>query len=162
MKGTPTAPQCGFSNMVCRILDGHGMAAARVPRSGGEPRAHALTARACAGVAYASRNVLEDADLRQGIKSFTCAVAPLSPPQRVSRACHAPPPPQQLADHPAGVHRRRVCGASATLSYAVAAARCAELSARGVATAAPQGGSDILMSMHSSGELAQSLKKLKE
>jgi monothiol glutaredoxin len=85
MKGTPTAPQCGFSNMVCRILDGHGTAA-RV-RSGGEPRAHALAACACAGVAYASRNVLEDADLRQGIKSFTCAVAPapslLSPPQRV-------------------------------------------------------------------------------
>ena len=24
MKGTPSRPQCGFSNMVCRILDGHG------------------------------------------------------------------------------------------------------------------------------------------
>ena len=32
MKGTPTAPQCGFSNMVCRILDSYGACAAGVPR----------------------------------------------------------------------------------------------------------------------------------
>ena len=24
MKGVPTAPQCGFSNQVCRILDAYG------------------------------------------------------------------------------------------------------------------------------------------
>lgn len=46
MKGTPTFPQCGFSSTVVAILD------------------HL-------GVDYASANVLEDAELRQGIKEFS-------------------------------------------------------------------------------------------
>eukprot|EP00898_Chlorokybus_atmophyticus_P000487 jgi/Chlat1/1439/Chrsp12S01999 len=46
MKGVPDAPQCGFSNLVCRILDAY-------------------------GAEYSSRNVLEDPDLRTGIKSFS-------------------------------------------------------------------------------------------
>lgn len=46
MKGTPTFPQCGFSATVVSILD------------------HL-------GVDYASANVLEDAELRQGIKDFS-------------------------------------------------------------------------------------------
>jgi len=46
MKGVPEAPQCGFSNMVCRILDAY-------------------------GVEYGSRNVLEDVEVRQGIKDYT-------------------------------------------------------------------------------------------
>ncbi|QDZ21036.1 monothiol glutaredoxin [Chloropicon primus] len=46
MKGIPEAPQCGFSNMVCRILDAY-------------------------DVEYGSRNVLEDMELRQGIKDYT-------------------------------------------------------------------------------------------
>lgn len=45
MKGTPTFPQCGFSATVVSILD------------------HV-------GVDYGSANVLEDAELRQGIKDF--------------------------------------------------------------------------------------------
>ena len=46
MKGTPTFPQCGFSATVVAILD------------------HL-------GVPYESANILEDADLRQGIKDFS-------------------------------------------------------------------------------------------
>lgn len=64
MKGTPSRPQCGFSNMVCRILDGHG-----APVRGSIISTRPDSARA--GVAYASRNVLEDPQLREGIKMFT-------------------------------------------------------------------------------------------
>ena len=46
MKGVPDMPQCGFSNMVCRVLDAY-------------------------GIRYGSRNVLEDPEIRQGIKDFT-------------------------------------------------------------------------------------------
>ena len=46
MKGTPTFPQCGFSATVISILD------------------HL-------GVRYDSANILDDADLRQGIKDFS-------------------------------------------------------------------------------------------
>ena len=46
MKGTPTFPQCGFSATVISILD------------------HL-------GVKYESANILEDAELRQGIKDFS-------------------------------------------------------------------------------------------
>ena len=46
MKGTPEFPQCGFSATVISILD------------------HL-------GVDYGSANILEDADLRQGVKSFS-------------------------------------------------------------------------------------------
>eukprot|EP00798_Chlamydomonas_sp_ICE-L_P008758 gene8759-33622_t len=46
MKGVPTAPQCGFSNMACQILDAY-------------------------GVKFGSRNVLEDQDVREGIKKFS-------------------------------------------------------------------------------------------
>ncbi len=46
MKGTPTFPQCGFSATVISILD------------------HM-------GVQYDSANILEDAELRQGIKDFS-------------------------------------------------------------------------------------------
>ena len=46
MKGTPVMPQCGFSMTVVRVLD------------------HL-------GVAYASVNVLDDPEVRQGIKEFS-------------------------------------------------------------------------------------------
>ena len=46
MKGTPTFPQCGFSATVVAILD------------------HL-------GVPYDSANILEDAELRHGIKDFS-------------------------------------------------------------------------------------------
>jgi len=47
MKGTPEQPMCGFSNAVCQILRMHG-----VPP-------------------YDSYNVLEDEELRQGIKEYS-------------------------------------------------------------------------------------------
>lgn len=47
MKGTPAAPRCGFSNAVVQILDFHGVKQ------------------------YDSYNVLEDDDLRQGIKEYS-------------------------------------------------------------------------------------------
>ena len=46
MKGTPGAPQCGFSNMAVQILNFH-------------------------GVEYSTRNVLASEDLRNGIKAFS-------------------------------------------------------------------------------------------
>jgi monothiol glutaredoxin len=46
MKGTPNFPQCGFSGQVVQILD-------------------------YVGAAYKGINVLEDDDLRQGVKEFT-------------------------------------------------------------------------------------------
>ena len=45
MKGTPVFPQCGFSSTVVQVFD-------------------------YLGVNYASVNVLEDMDVRQGIKEF--------------------------------------------------------------------------------------------
>jgi len=45
MKGTPVFPQCGFSSPVVQVFD-------------------------YLGVNYASVNVLEDMDIRQGIKEF--------------------------------------------------------------------------------------------
>lgn len=45
MKGTPTFPQCGFSSTVVQIFD-------------------------YLGAPYASVNVLEDPEIRQGIKDF--------------------------------------------------------------------------------------------
>lgn len=46
MKGVPEAPKCGFSNAVVQILRMH-------------------------GVPYDSHNVLENEDLRQGVKEFS-------------------------------------------------------------------------------------------
>jgi monothiol glutaredoxin len=46
MKGTPTFPQCGFSGQVVQILD-------------------------YVGVEYKGINVLENADVRQGIKDYS-------------------------------------------------------------------------------------------
>jgi glutaredoxin-related protein len=50
MKGTPELPQCGFSRAVIQVLDLHG-----VPQE--KMRAY---------------NVLEDPELRNGIKEFSC------------------------------------------------------------------------------------------
>ncbi|SMF78962.1 Grx4 family monothiol glutaredoxin [Pseudobacteriovorax antillogorgiicola] len=46
MKGTPGEPMCGFSAQVVQVLNSY-------------------------GVAYQSRNVLEDWDIREGVKQFT-------------------------------------------------------------------------------------------
>lgn len=46
MKGTPQFPQCGFSSAVVQILD-------------------------YLGVGFSTMNVLEDDDVRQGIKTFS-------------------------------------------------------------------------------------------
>ncbi len=46
MKGTPDSPMCGFSAQVVHVLKQH-------------------------GINYESRNVLEDWELREGIKKFT-------------------------------------------------------------------------------------------
>ncbi len=46
MKGVPTQPMCGFSNMAARILDAY-------------------------GVEYGSRDVLSDPELREAIKEYT-------------------------------------------------------------------------------------------
>jgi len=46
MKGTPTFPQCGFSSLVVQVLD-------------------------YLGVEYVSNNVLEDQNVREGIKAYS-------------------------------------------------------------------------------------------
>ena len=46
MKGTPGQPQCGFSAQVVQVLNSY-------------------------GVDYGARNVLEDLDIREGVKKFT-------------------------------------------------------------------------------------------
>lgn len=46
MKGTPDGPQCGFSNLAIRVLQAY-------------------------GVQFASRNVLADPAVREGIKQYT-------------------------------------------------------------------------------------------
>lgn len=46
MKGTPTFPQCGFSSVVVQVLD-------------------------YLGVDYVSTNVLENSDIREGIKVYS-------------------------------------------------------------------------------------------
>ena len=46
MKGTPAEPQCGFSAQVVQVLNSY-------------------------GVEYNSRNVLDDWDIREGIKKYT-------------------------------------------------------------------------------------------
>lgn len=50
MKGTPAAPQCGFSRAVVQILDMHGVPPEKMK----------------------TFNVLEDEELRSGIKEFSC------------------------------------------------------------------------------------------
>lgn len=52
MKGTPDQPQCGFSRAVIQILDMQG-----VPRE-----------------KMQTYNVLEDAELRSGIKEYSCVL----------------------------------------------------------------------------------------
>lgn len=47
MKGTPDAPRCGFSNAVMQVLDFHGIDN------------------------FKAHNVLDDEDLRQGIKDYS-------------------------------------------------------------------------------------------
>ncbi|XP_048734928.2 glutaredoxin-related protein 5, mitochondrial-like [Ostrea edulis] len=47
MKGTPASPRCGFSNAVVQILDFHGVEQ------------------------YDSHNILDDENLRQGIKEYS-------------------------------------------------------------------------------------------
>jgi monothiol glutaredoxin len=50
MKGTPDAPQCGFSRAVCQVLDMHGVLPEKMK----------------------SFDVLQDLELRNGIKEFSC------------------------------------------------------------------------------------------
>lgn len=50
MKGTPELPQCGFSRAVIQVLDIHGVPPEKMR----------------------TYNVLEDPELRNGIKEFSC------------------------------------------------------------------------------------------
>lgn len=47
MKGTPTMPQCGFSGVVCEVL------------------------KRCGVTSYKGINVLEDPEIREGVKAYT-------------------------------------------------------------------------------------------
>jgi monothiol glutaredoxin len=52
MKGTPELPQCGFSRAVIQVLDIHGVPTEKMR----------------------TYNVLEDPELRSGIKEFSCVM----------------------------------------------------------------------------------------
>ena len=54
MKGTPELPQCGFSRAVIQVLDLHGVPPEKIR----------------------TYNVLEDPELRSGIKEFSCVMLP--------------------------------------------------------------------------------------
>jgi glutaredoxin-related protein len=54
MKGTPDLPQCGFSRAVIQLLDLHGVPPEKMR----------------------TYNVLEDPELRSGIKEFSCVMLP--------------------------------------------------------------------------------------
>ena len=77
VQGVPEAPQCGFSNQVCRILDAYG--AHRLLACNYYMHILQLHCKSMqyymlcmsAGVDYGSRNVLADPDLRSGIKEFS-------------------------------------------------------------------------------------------
>jgi hypothetical protein len=102
MKGTPQFPQCGFSGQVVQILD------------------HV-------GVGYKGLNVLESADLRNGIKTYSSAAAISSArcsrpancssflPTRASPSARPPRPEfDGAADRPGAArsHRRRYYNAA--------------------------------------------------
>lgn len=55
MKGTPELPECGFSRAVIQVLDLHGVPPEKMQ----------------------TYNVLADAELRSGIKEFSCVLIPL-------------------------------------------------------------------------------------
>jgi monothiol glutaredoxin len=54
MKGTPAMPQCGFSRAVIQVLDLHGVPPDKMQ----------------------TYDVLEDSELRSGIKEFSCVRSP--------------------------------------------------------------------------------------
>jgi hypothetical protein len=54
MKGTPELPQCGFSRAVIQVLDIHGVPSEKIR----------------------TYNVLEDLELRSGIKELSCVTLP--------------------------------------------------------------------------------------
>ncbi len=89
MKAVPDAPECGFSSMVCKILDGYGefhliLGSTYISLDQFFCERHntminqslvlvTLTRPwewGSAGVKYKSRNVLTDQELREGIKTF--------------------------------------------------------------------------------------------
>ena len=130
MKGTPTAPQCGFSNIVCKVLDSHGTAwCARRLRCKRSHERHACVRR---------RAVRE--------------------PQRFTR-CRA-----------AGRHQDFHVRGLQLVHHLRSASSCLAAHWRSNWPTIPQvfiagefvGGSDILMGMHTSGELAEQLQKLKQ
>ena len=83
VQGVPEAPQCGFSNMACRILDAYGesfpymtchRAGSSCTIATAKDESHLRTSMSVimfAGARYGTRNVLADADIREGIKEFT-------------------------------------------------------------------------------------------
>ena len=83
MKGTPAMPQCGFSNIVCRVLDGYG----------------ACPQNCCSG----DPSVTQSAIRRRQVREQERARGP--------RAAAGHQVVHGVAHHPAGVCRRRVRGA---------------------------------------------------
>jgi monothiol glutaredoxin len=83
MKGVPTAPQCGFSNQVCMLSAVCSLLRPLLSAQGS--LLSALLSALCSpgfsdqvcrvldhlGVEYGSRNILEEADIREGVKVFS-------------------------------------------------------------------------------------------
>lgn len=86
---------------------------------------------------YASRNVLQDAALREAIKTFTCVRVQRARRRTACVRAHPPPPCHGLRSNWPTIPQVFIGGEFV-------------------------GGSDILMGMHTSGELAEQLQKLKK
>ena len=100
MKGTPTAPQCGFSNMVCRILDSHGTCACTAA-SRQRPALNAVCAQAlhtpagmccrtpsCVRGLRSSRELLHSTTCQRATSaSLTATVASSTGPGQPFRRC---------------------------------------------------------------------------
>ena len=63
MKGTPDLPQCGFSRAVCQILEVQGVKPTMMK----------------------AFNCLEDSELREGIKEFSCVSFIFLPPPTLEK-----------------------------------------------------------------------------
>lgn len=113
MKGNPAQPQCGFSRAVVQILDVQG-----VPME----KMHTY-------------NCLDDQELREGIKEYSCV--PFA-----SSSCRSPPPDVRMLTN-------SICEFSSDWPTIPQVYLKGEF----------LGGCDILMGMHSSGELEELLVK---
>eukprot|EP00252_Welwitschia_mirabilis_P018221 TRINITY_DN404_c0_g1_i3.p1 TRINITY_DN404_c0_g1~~TRINITY_DN404_c0_g1_i3.p1 ORF type:complete len:191 (+),score=45.14 TRINITY_DN404_c0_g1_i3:153-725(+) len=68
MKGVPDAPRCGFSALAVSVLKQHGSTSIMEPDMKCSINQAILEQ---SGIPFSARNILEDSDLKQSVKSFS-------------------------------------------------------------------------------------------